>query len=166
MISHDDKDLRYGAPSTGGHNVIESGSDDVTSRGEPSRGDAPASQVDETFRHIVSILRGAFERPRVERAPMTPDRVKAIREGLQLSQSGLAQVLRLGPSGKRTVARWEAGDNPVPGPVTVALEALEAGWCPGDQHWSDMRTAYLSVLDAIESAVLQAREHVRNTGGR
>ncbi len=96
--------------------------------------------------------------------PMTPERVKNVREGLGLSQEGLASVLRLGSYGKRTVARWEAGDNPVPGPVSVALEALEAGWRPGDGRWHDVREVFLTVLDAIEGAVREARDNVRNAG--
>lgn len=92
---------------------------------------------------------------------MRPERVKSIREGLGLTQVDLGTLLRLGPNGKRTVIRWEQGDTPVPGPVSVALEALEAGWAPGTDTWAPPPNV-LQTLHDLESAVLQAQEHVRN----
>lgn len=56
---------------------------------------------------------------------MTPDRVREIRTALGLSQNGLAEVLRLGPNGGRTVRRWESGQVPISGPASVALELME-----------------------------------------
>lgn len=56
---------------------------------------------------------------------MTPD-IKAARLALGLTQGGLADALRLGPNGARTVRRWEAGDIPVTGPASLAIELLLA----------------------------------------
>lgn len=55
---------------------------------------------------------------------MTPDAIKAARQRLGLSQSGLAERLRLGPNGERTVRRWESGDTPISGPASLAIELL------------------------------------------
>jgi DNA-binding transcriptional regulator YiaG len=52
--------------------------------------------------------------------------VKSARRRLGLSQTGLAEALRLGPNGERTIRRWEAGDVPVTGPASVAIELLLA----------------------------------------
>lgn len=90
---------------------------------------------------------------------MGPDQLKRLRAKLGLSQTALAETLRLGSGGKRTVARWEAGAA-IPGPATVALEALESGWCPGDEDWQDLRQHYLQCLDEIQEVVTQARDRV------
>lgn len=55
---------------------------------------------------------------------VTPDEIKDARKRLGLSQSGLAEVLRLGSNGERTIRRWEQGEVPVTGPATVAIECL------------------------------------------
>jgi transcriptional regulator with XRE-family HTH domain len=91
---------------------------------------------------------------------MTSDRVKAIREGLGLTQPALAERLRLGPHGKRAVIRWETGHTPVPGPVSVALEALASGWEPGADPGTQGRAE--EAIRELETAVLQAQEQVRN----
>lgn len=57
---------------------------------------------------------------------MAPDRVREIRTALGLSQNGLAEVLRLGPNGGRTIRRWESGQVPITGPASVAMELMEA----------------------------------------
>ena len=57
---------------------------------------------------------------------MSPADLLAARKRLGLSQAGLAEALRLGANGGRTVRRWEAGDVPVTGPVSVAIECLLA----------------------------------------
>ncbi len=57
---------------------------------------------------------------------MTPAEIRASRQSLGLSQTGLAEALRLGPNGERTIRRWEAGDIPVTGPASVAIELLVA----------------------------------------
>lgn len=55
---------------------------------------------------------------------MTPAECKAARQRLGLSQAGLAEALRMGPNGERQVRRWEAGETPVSGPASVAIELL------------------------------------------
>ena len=89
---------------------------------------------------------------------MSPEEVKEIRDGLGLSQAALGQTLRLGPNGKRTVARWEAGGT-IPGPVQLALEALRDGWRPGFGHWSEARELN-RVLDEMTEVVTGARQRV------
>jgi DNA-binding transcriptional regulator YiaG len=93
---------------------------------------------------------------------MQPEHVKAVRVALGLSQAAFGDMLRLGSHGKRTVIRWENGETPVPGPVSVAIEALEAGWTPGMTKMGDLPAGLLRSISDIESAVLQAQEHVRN----
>lgn len=53
-----------------------------------------------------------------------PDTMRQARARLGLSASGLADALRLGADGGRTVRRWEAGDRAISGPVQVAIELL------------------------------------------
>lgn len=56
---------------------------------------------------------------------MNPADLKRARKALGLSQSGLAEALRLSPAnGDRTVRIWEREGNTVPGPVQVAVESL------------------------------------------
>lgn len=55
---------------------------------------------------------------------MTPAELTAARKRLGLTQSGLAEALRLGPNGERTIRRWERGDIPVTGPASVAIELM------------------------------------------
>jgi hypothetical protein len=50
----------------------------------------------------------------------TPDQLRAARQVLGLSAEALAAMVRMGDG--RTVRRWEAGENEIPGPVTVVLE--------------------------------------------
>ena len=42
-----------------------------------------------------------------------------------MTQSMLAEALRLGANGARTVRRWEAGSMPISGPAQVALELMK-----------------------------------------
>lgn len=63
---------------------------------------------------------------------MTASELKAARKQLGMSISELAQMLRMGSGGARKVQRFEAGDEPVTGPVSVAVEALISGWRPGN----------------------------------
>ncbi len=55
---------------------------------------------------------------------MTADDFRAARSTLGLSANGMAEALRLGKGGGRTVRRWEAGDVPISGPVSVAVEMM------------------------------------------
>jgi len=50
---------------------------------------------------------------------MTPAELIAARKRLDLTQSDLARVLRVGSD--RTVRKWERGERPIPGPVAVLL---------------------------------------------
>ncbi len=56
-------------------------------------------------------------KPRLVRSPAE---LKEARQALRLSADGLASMVRMGDG--RTVRRWEAGENEIPGPVTVILE--------------------------------------------
>lgn len=56
---------------------------------------------------------------------MTPNQFKAARKKLDLSARGLADALEMdGKWADRTIRRWEHGDQPVPGPVAVAVRLL------------------------------------------
>lgn len=56
---------------------------------------------------------------------MTPADLKAARKTLGLSQTGLAEALRLSPAnGDRTIRLWETKGNTVPGPAQIAVECL------------------------------------------
>lgn len=57
---------------------------------------------------------------------MTPSEVKAARKALGLTANGLAEALRLGKNGGRTVRRWESGETPISGPAQVAIEMMLA----------------------------------------
>lgn len=61
---------------------------------------------------------------------LSPGEVKAARAKLQLTQTELAAMLRMGANGQRQVRRWEDGEVPVSGPASVAIEALLTGWRP------------------------------------
>ena len=54
----------------------------------------------------------------------TADDIRAARATLGLSAAGLADALRMGKGGGRSVRRWEAGDGPISGPASVALELM------------------------------------------
>lgn len=55
---------------------------------------------------------------------MTATEFRAARKALGLSANGMAEALRLGKGGGRTVRRWESGETPVTGPVSVAVELM------------------------------------------
>ncbi len=44
--------------------------------------------------------------------------------GRKLTQHEMAEALRMGKWGFQTVAKWEKGTQPVPGPITLAVECL------------------------------------------
>ena len=70
---------------------------------------------------------------------MTPADVVRIRQGLGWSQAELARQSRMGAGAARTVRAWELGQGTrIPGPVQVAMEALEVGWRPGMQSADEM----------------------------
>lgn len=49
---------------------------------------------------------------------------KAARKYLGLSCAELAECLKMGPNGERTIRRYEAGDLQPTGPVQVALSLM------------------------------------------
>lgn len=51
---------------------------------------------------------------------------RAHRDALGYSAAGMADALLLGKEGGRTVRRWESGESPINGPVTVAMRLLVA----------------------------------------
>lgn len=53
---------------------------------------------------------------------MTPAELKAARHALGLSAEGFARLV--GVASGRTVRRWEAGGQDIPGPVVVLLTAI------------------------------------------
>ena len=55
---------------------------------------------------------------------MTPTDFHKARKSLGLTQSQMAERLRLGPNGRRTIRRYESGETPVTGPVSVAVELM------------------------------------------
>jgi DNA-binding transcriptional regulator YiaG len=56
---------------------------------------------------------------------VTSEDVKRIRVKLGMNQRQLAQAIRLGLNGDRTIRRWEKGEIAVAGPASLALEYLE-----------------------------------------
>ena len=62
---------------------------------------------------------------------MTPEEFGRIRAEVDLSTIQLADLLFLGEFGAKTIRRWEAGENAIPGPVIFAMRALAAGYRPG-----------------------------------
>lgn len=61
---------------------------------------------------------------------MTPTEFRTARKSLGLTQHGLAEVLRMGKWGFQSVAKWEKGEVPIPGPAQVAMELMvrDAEW--------------------------------------
>jgi hypothetical protein len=57
--------------------------------------------------------------------------LRDARQRLGLSADGLANKLRLGSNGGRTIRRWEAGEVPVSGPAQVVIELLVGGRLSG-----------------------------------
>lgn len=59
---------------------------------------------------------------------MTPADLRVARRTLGLTQHGLAEALRMGKHGWKSVGAWESDRNVrgVPGPVQIAVELLLA----------------------------------------
>ena len=62
------------------------------------------------------------------------DDFRKARDELGMSASQLAKVLRMGRGADRTIRRYESGQSPVPGPVSVAVEALMTGFRPKEYN--------------------------------
>lgn len=56
--------------------------------------------------------------------------IKAARRQMGLSVRELSDMLRMGENGGRKIQRWEAGEDEISGPASVAIEALQTGWRP------------------------------------
>jgi hypothetical protein len=52
--------------------------------------------------------------------------------GKPLGVNELARALRLGKNGAAGILKMEAGERPISGPVSVAIEAMLAGFRPRD----------------------------------
>jgi transcriptional regulator with XRE-family HTH domain len=52
------------------------------------------------------------------------------RGALNMTTTQLARALRMGTGSDRTIRRYESGECPVPGPTSVAVEALLSGFRP------------------------------------
>jgi hypothetical protein len=70
------------------------------------------------------------EKPKPRGHINTPERFGEAREALGLDKTALAELLRLGPTGRQTIRRIERHGESVPGPYQLAMEALLAGWRP------------------------------------
>jgi transcriptional regulator with XRE-family HTH domain len=55
---------------------------------------------------------------------MTPEELRTSRKRLGMTQAQLAEALQLGKDGKRAIRRWEMGERPISGPVTVAITLM------------------------------------------
>jgi DNA-binding XRE family transcriptional regulator len=56
---------------------------------------------------------------------MTPADFRHARKALGLTQTGMAEALRLSPAnGSRSIRIWEKDGNTVPGPVQVAVSLM------------------------------------------
>lgn len=56
---------------------------------------------------------------------MTPTQFRQIREAAGLSRSQLAKLLRI--KEVKTIYRYEHGERPISGPVSLLMEMIEAG---------------------------------------
>lgn len=74
-----------------------------------------------SIKEAGKIQRGEVQASRVHEFP-EPD-VKAIREGIGLSQSGFAALIGVSP---RTLQNWEQGHRHPTGPARVLLRLVEA----------------------------------------
>jgi hypothetical protein len=52
------------------------------------------------------------------------------RSALNMTTTQLAKALRMGTGSDRTIRRYESVECPVPGPTSVAVEALLSGFRP------------------------------------
>jgi len=64
----------------------------------------------------------------------TKDDFKNAKQEIGMSAAQLAKTLRMGKRADRTIRRYESGESPIPGPVTVAVEALLTGFRPKEDE--------------------------------
>jgi hypothetical protein len=55
---------------------------------------------------------------------MTPNQFRAALRTLGLTYHTAAEELRMGKWGYQTVGKWARGEQPIPGPVQVAVELM------------------------------------------
>ena len=92
---------------------------------------------------------------------MTPAEILAARKALGLSQTGLAEALRL-TTGDRTVRNWESGRVAITGPASLALEALVSGWEPSAKSKAEPTRAFKMMMDGVNDAIAFAEgDHSR-----
>lgn len=60
----------------------------------------------------------------------TKEDFASARVALNMTTTQLARALRMGNGSDRTIRRYESGECPVPGPMSVAVEALLSGFRP------------------------------------
>jgi len=63
----------------------------------------------------------------------TPAQFKAARKAQGLTQSEMAEIMRLpnpALTGYETIGRWENGKRRIPGPALVVMEWIANGWRP------------------------------------
>ena len=61
---------------------------------------------------------------------MTPQEFKTHRNDLHLTLRGFAALLRMGKHGWRTVQRWEAGTQDIPGYASLLMEVITTRQIP------------------------------------
>ena len=61
---------------------------------------------------------------------MTPQEFKTHRNDLNLTLRGFAALLRMGKHGWRTVQRWEAGTQYIPGYASLLMEVITTRQIP------------------------------------
>lgn len=60
----------------------------------------------------------------------TKEDFATARSTLGMSTPEMARALRMGKGSDRTIRRYESGECPIPGPTSVAVEALLTGFRP------------------------------------
>lgn len=55
---------------------------------------------------------------------MTGAEFRAARDRLGLSARAMAEALRMGENGGRTIRRYESGERPISGPLSLAVKYL------------------------------------------
>jgi DNA-binding transcriptional regulator YiaG len=63
-------------------------------------------------------------------ADLTPQEFKTHRNDLNLTLRGFAALLRMGKHGWRTVQRWEAGTQDIPGYASLLMEIISTRQIP------------------------------------
>ena len=64
---------------------------------------------------------------------MTNKEFIRIRAELGVTGLELSKMLRMGKGSDRTIRRYESGETPIPGPVSIAMEYFKAKFMLGPQ---------------------------------